>query len=215
MEHQLGLTCDPICGLVQIPCIERNAVAAKRAMDACNLSHLLLGTRSISFDMENIAAVTSFLKKQATDERSVLTLLPTLTGGTCHREPDGGWWRLYEFVEDSICLQAPETPADFYESAVAFGSFQQQLASFPAGSLHETIRNFHNTPDRMRIFRETLGRDPLGRAAAVQKEIDFVLAREEEAGALIRAQKAGELPLRVTHNDTKLNNVMLFSEQTR
>ena len=158
--------------------------------------------------MENIASVTSFLKKQATDERSVLTLLPTLTGGTCHREPDGGWWRLYEFVEDSICLQAPETPADFYESAVAFGSFQQQLASFPAGSLHETIRNFHNTSDRMRIFRETLGRDPLGRAAAVQKEIDFVLAREEEAGALIRAQKAGELPLRVTHNDTKLNNVM-------
>ena len=162
--------------------------------------------------MENIAAVTSFLKKQATDERSVLTLLPTLTGGTCHREPDGGWWRLYEFVEDSICLQAPETPADFYESAVAFGSFQQQLASFPAGSLHETIRNFHNTSDRMRIFRETLGRDPLGRAAAVQKEIDFVLAREEEAGALIRAQKAGELPLRVTHNDTKLNNVMLDSK---
>ena len=159
--------------------------------------------------MENIASVTSFLKKQATDERSVLTLLPTLTGGTCHREPDGGWWRLYEFVEDSICLQAPETPADFYESAVAFGSFQQQLASFPAGSLHETIRNFHNTSDRMRIFRETLGRDPLGRAAAVQKEIDFVLAREEEAGALIRAQKAGELPLRVTHNDTKLNNVLL------
>ena len=85
------------------------------------------------------------------------------------------------------------------------------LADFPAETLHETIPNFHNTPDRYRIFRETLAADPMGRAAGIQREIDFVLAREEEAGALQRMRESGELPLRVTHNDTKLNNVMLDS----
>ena len=159
--------------------------------------------------MDNISAVTAFLRKQTDDPRRVLTLVPTRTSGSYHREGDGGWWRLYEFVEDSLCLQSPETPADFYESAVAFGSFQQQLAGFPAATLHETIRNFHNTPDRLRIFRETLGLDAMGRAKDVAPEIDFVLSREKEADALVKAQAAGEIPLRVTHNDTKLNNVML------
>jgi len=158
--------------------------------------------------MENISSVTAFLKRQTDDPRRVLTLVPTLDGGSYCRD-ESGWWRLYEFIEDSLCLQAPETPADFYESAVAFGGFQQQLAGFPAETLHETIRNFHNTPDRYRIFHETLARDPMGRAGGVAPEIAFVLAQEAGAGTLTAMQRAGELPLRVTHNDTKLNNVML------
>jgi Ser/Thr protein kinase RdoA (MazF antagonist) len=95
---------------------------------------------------------------------------------------------------------------------VAFGRFQQQLAAFPAHTLHEIIPNFHNTPDRYRIFRETLALDPMNRAAGVREEIAFVLAREKEMSTLYQASTAGVLPLRVTHNDTKLNNVLLDAE---
>ena len=112
-------------------------------------------------------------------------------------------------MENSICLQAPESPEDFYQSAIAFGTFQQQLADFPAETLHETIRNFHNTPDRYRLFREALAADVKGRAAEVQPEIQFALSHQETGGKLMGMLRNGELPLRVTHNDTKLNNVML------
>jgi len=122
---------------------------------------------------------------------------------------DGNFWRVYDFVEDSICLQLPETPEDFYQSAVAFGNFQQQLKDFPAHTLCEVIPNFHNTADRYRLFREALAADVCGRAAQVRDEVEFALAREEEAATLVNMLAAGELPLRVTHNDTKLNNVML------
>lgn len=157
--------------------------------------------------MENIAGVTAYLRKQIPDSRRVLTLVNT-TDGNAYLEQEG-FWRVYEFVEGSICLQQPETTDDFYQSAVAFGQFQQQLKDFPAATLHETISNFHNTVDRYRIFHETLARDPMGRAASVKDEIDFLLAREEEAGTLVNLLSACKLPLRVTHNDTKLNNVML------
>ena len=162
--------------------------------------------------MENISSVTEFLRKGESDPRRVLTLVPTVDGGVYLPWEDGSFWRLYEFVEGSICLQLPETPEDFYQSAVAFGQFQQQLKDFPAATLHETIPNFHNTVDRYRIFHETLAADPMGRAASVQQEIDFVLAREQEAGTLVNLLGEGKLPLRVTHNDTKLNNVMLDAE---
>ena len=116
---------------------------------------------------------------------------------------------MYDFVEGTICLQLPETDEDFYQSAVGFGTFQQLLTDFPAAKLHETIPNFHNTPDRYRALLETLERDPMHRAAQVQPEIEFALARQAEMAAIQNALTAGELPLRVTHNDTKLNNVLL------
>ena len=162
--------------------------------------------------MENIAAVTGFLRAQNDDPRQVLTLVNTCDGNAYLAE-NGGYWRLYEFVEDSVCLQLPKTPEDFYQSALAFGGFMQQLRDFPAATLHETIPNFHNTIDRYRIFHEVLEKDPMGRAESVKTEIDFLLAREEEAGTLVRLLNAGKLPLRVTHNDTKLNNVMLDAEK--
>lgn len=158
--------------------------------------------------MENIAAVTGFLRNRETDPRRVLTLVPT-AGGESYLQLEGGYWRVYDFVEGSICLQAPESKEDFYQSAVAFGAFQQQLQDFPAYTLHETLPNFHNTADRYRIFREVLTADPMGRAKDVQPEIEFALAREQEAATLVRMLENGQLPLRVTHNDTKLNNVML------
>ena len=158
--------------------------------------------------MGNIAAVTKYLRGIVAEPRGVLTLIPAVDGGD-YLEYEGCYWRVYAFVEDSLCLQAPETPEDFYQSAVAFGNFQQQLKDFPAQTLCEVIPNFHNTADRYRIFREVLAADNYGRAKDVRPEIEFALAREEEAGTLVNMLSAGELPLRVTHNDTKLNNVML------
>ena len=106
-------------------------------------------------------------------------------------------------------LEAPESDADFYESAVAFGRFQEQLADFPADTLHETIPNFHNTPDRYRQLHKAMDEDACDRLQYVQKEIDFIMEREREAGTIQHMLESGELPLRVTHNDTKLNNVLL------
>ena len=169
--------------------------------------------RDVAGLMENIELVTEHLRRKSPDPRSVLTLIQTKDGKS-YLEADDGYWRVFRFVEDSICLQQPESDADFYESAVGFGTFQQLLSDFPAEKLHETIPNFHNTPDRYRAFHETLTRDPMHRAAQVQPEIEFALARQAEMAALQNALDAGELPLRVTHNDTKLNNV-LFDAKTR
>ena len=164
--------------------------------------------------MGNIAAVTKYLRKIISDPRGVLTLVTTIDGSDYLQYEDGSFWRVYDFVEQSICLQAPESAEDFYQSAVAFGKFQQQLKDFPAQSLCEVIPNFHNTVDRYRLFKEALAADVCGRAASVKAEIDFALAREQDAGTLVNMLAEGKLPLRVTHNDTKLNNVML-DEATR
>ncbi len=167
--------------------------------------------KNVAALMENITAVTEFLRKKATDPRSVLTLVKAKSGES-YVYAQATYWRVNEFTENSICLQTPETDEDFYQSAIGFGTFQQMLSNFPAEKLHETIPNFHNTPDRYRIFCETLARDPMHRAAEVQPEIGFVLAREKEMATLYNALTAGVLPLRVTHNDTKLNNVLLDAE---
>ena len=159
--------------------------------------------------MANIDAVTTYLLERVDDPRQVLQLAHTDQNRSHLVHTDGSVWRMFHYVENSLCLQAPETPKDFYESAIAFGRFQQLLKDFPAHTLCETIPNFHNTVDRYRIFRETLKKDPKGRAKLVKDEIDFALAHEEEAGTLVKLLAEGELPLRVTHNDTKLNNVML------
>ena len=163
---------------------------------------------------ENIAAVTEYLHTKVQDPNGALTLIPTRDGKTWYHHGENSDWRVYDFIEGSVCLQAPETPDDFYQSAIAFGTFQQQLSGFPAETLHETIEKFHDTPNRYRLFREALEKDVMGRAKDVEPEIAFALAHEETGGTLTAMLRAGTLPLRVTHNDTKLNNVML-SEATR
>lgn len=159
--------------------------------------------------MGNVAAVTEFLAARSPDPRSSLHLIPTLDGRSFCRDSEGEFWRVYDFVEDSLCLQTPETPEDFYQSAVAFGQFQCRLRDFPAETLCETIPNFHNTPDRYRKFHMAVDADAVGRLSSVLPEVRFLLEREEKAGTLQRLREGGELPVRVTHNDTKLNNVML------
>lgn len=164
--------------------------------------------------MENIAAVSNHLKKHTADSRQTLTLIPTKSGTDWFVDECGEYWRAYQFVSDSICLEQAETPADFRESGAAFGKFQRQLADFPAESLHETIPRFHDTPNRFQRFQEVLHADPHGRARHTAKEIEFALRWEEYAGTLVSLLQSGDMPLRVTHNDTKLNNV-LFDRETR
>lgn len=163
--------------------------------------------------MGNIASVTKYLGQRDPDPRHTLHLVPTREGEDYLVDEDGKPWRLYDFVTDSVCLQAAETPEDFYQSAVAFGMFQRQLAQFPADTLVEVIPHFHDTPDRYRQLREAIEKDVCDRKKLVEDEIAFALAREEEAASLMKQLNAGILPLRVTHNDTKLNNVMLDAEK--
>ena len=161
--------------------------------------------------MENIIAVTGFLRRQGADARHVLTLVPTKAGSMYLAAEDGEYYRVYEFVTDSLCLDKAETAEDFRQSAVAFGQFQNQLAEFPAATLHETIPHFHDTPARYEQLKAAIAEDRAGRKHTAEKEIEFYLAREKDAAEMTALCGAGELPLRVTHNDTKLNNVMLDS----
>ncbi len=164
--------------------------------------------------MENISNVTAWLKKKIREnggdtERETLNLVMTGEGLPYHVDKEGGYWRVYKFIEGATCYDAVKNDDDFYQSAVAFGHFQRLLADYPAETLHETIPNFHNTPDRMRIFREAVQRDECGRAAGVQEEIRFIEEHEKLSHVLYDLLEEGKLPLRVTHNDTKLNNIMI------
>lgn len=159
--------------------------------------------------MENVGAVTAYLAREEKDPRRVLQFAKTRDGKYYFEDEEGCFWRVCDFVQDSISLDRPENAQDFYQSAVAFGRFQMQLKDFPAATLHETIPHFHDTPMRYAAFHRAIEEDACGRLKKVMPEVAFALAREEEAGCMMRLLQEGRLPLRVTHNDTKLNNVLL------
>ena len=158
--------------------------------------------------MENASAVTNYLLERTDGNYTTLHYMPAKTGLYYHQDQQGEYWRLYEYVP-GIGLDAPETDEDLYQCALAFGWFQNLLTDFPAESLHETIPCFHNTIDRYEKLRDSIAADVKGRAAQVQDEIAYLLSKESLAGTIQRMLDAGELPLRVTHNDTKLNNILL------
>ena len=158
--------------------------------------------------MINASAITNYLRDRVEDSRMALHFIPTHEGLFYFRDDEGEFWRMYDFI-GGFCLDAPENEEDFYQSALAFGRFQHMLSDFPAHTLYETIPEFHNTIDRYRQLRESIKNDSCGRLAAVQADVDFMMEREELACTLQRMRESGELPLRVTHNDTKLNNVLL------
>ncbi len=163
--------------------------------------------------MENVEKVTSFLRKKIIEaggnpERETLNLVPAADGRT-YLESEGEFWRMYIFIENATSFDEVKKPEDFYNSAVSFGNFQRLLADYPAETLHETIMNFHNTADRFANFKKAVKEDVCGRAKAVQDAIDFVLAREKDTHVICDALAEKRIPLRVTHNDTKLNNIMI------
>lgn len=170
--------------------------------------------------MENISKTTRFLQKKITagggnPARQTLTLLPTLEGKDYYVDEEGETYRIYAFIEDSFAYEtAPESPEQFALSAHAFGEFQKLLADFPADQLKEVIPKFHDTANRLKQFREALEKNAAGRADAVKEEIEFVLSRADMVSKITDAIAEGTVPLRVTHNDTKLNNV-LFDSNTK
>jgi len=170
------------------------------------INHLIF--RDVPRLMANIAGVTRHLAAKDPDPRHVLTLVKTISNED-YLYDGANYWRMYDFVTDSICLERVETVDDCYHSGAAFGRFQNQLADYQAETLFETIPHFHDTPARYQQFQDALDQDIKGRAKDVHKEITFAKTRQAETTAMADMQKAGILPLRVTHNDAKLNNVML------
>ncbi len=159
--------------------------------------------------MNNVVAVTKHLHQKGADARHAVTLVPTLDGKPYLMTEEGDCWRVYEYILDSVCLDAAESAEDLRQSGVAFGQFQTQMADFPADTLVETIPQFHDTANRFRQLREAIDENRAGRLDSVRDEVERFLQWEKEADCLHVLLRAGELPLRVTHNDTKLTNVML------
>ena len=167
--------------------------------------------------MENIFSVTEYLRevirKEGGDlDRETLSYIKTKSGDTYFEDADGQPWRCLHYVPNSICHQTVEEPQQFYQSARSFGHFLKQLGDYPAERLYETIPRFHDTVKRFQDFSEAVRKDVKNRAGQCREEIDFALAREADCGVLMNQLQEGILPLRVTHNDTKLNNILFDAD---
>lgn len=168
--------------------------------------------------MNNVVGVCNHLRKAVIanggdPERECLTVYPAKDGKPYYIDSEGKFWRCYNFIFDAHSCQSVENKEVFFNAAKAFGKFQNMLADYPGETLSETIPNFHNTRSRFADFKKAVADNLSGRAENVKEEIEFVLAREADCSVLVDLLAAGELPLRVTHNDTKLNNVM-FDNKT-
>lgn len=168
--------------------------------------------------MENIENVTAFLRERIKEDggdfqRGTLTVVPTLEGGRYYKVDDENVFRVYRFVEGTKTIESSKTPEDLYQAGVGFGHFQKLLADFPVERLHETIKDFHHTPKRIEALRQAIREDRAGRAGSVRAEIDFALENASWAGTVVQGMEAGRIPVRVTHNDTKINNI-LFDQDT-
>ena len=182
---------------------------------------ILQGLSSAAFPhpeelMENFIGITSYLREKITAQggdplRETLGLVMTRDGKPFYTDGNGKVWRLTPFIENTDCFQSA-TPELFEASARAFGRFQYMLQGYPAETLHETIVNFHNTEDRYNKFLTALEADKMDRAKDVQAEIAFVTSRKADCSVALQALRDGILPLRVTHNDTKLNNILIDRE---
>lgn len=164
--------------------------------------------------MGNIALVTAHLRRKIIQAggdplRETLTLIPARGGQNFYRDPSGDYWRVYIFIEQARSYEMVDSLAHVYYAGRAFGNFQQLLYDFPANQLYETIPDFHHTGKRYEAFLRAVDQDLAGRALTSGPEIDFVLARSGDVSLLVNLLEHGALPERVTHNDTKFNNVMI------
>ena len=167
--------------------------------------------------MDNIVGVTSHIRKKLEEEgkdplRGTLKFYCSETGLYYYKDEEGRCWRLYKYVDEVDCYQTADSPELLERVGKAFGHFQMQLADYDAGVLRETIPNFHNTPDRLNNFKIALEKDTAGRASSIADEIKFVFDHSEVCSYIMDRIASGDLPLRVTHNDTKLNNILMDHE---
>ncbi|HET7724131.1 MAG TPA: aminoglycoside phosphotransferase family protein [Propionibacteriaceae bacterium] len=165
--------------------------------------------------MDNVSRVTRHVRARlladgARDiDRRVLTLVPTPAGSDWHVDGDGQVWRVFRFIAGATSHEVISEPTQAYRAAHAFGRFQQQLADYKGPRLYETIPRFHDTVRRYDDFAAVAAADPCGRADEVREDIEWLLGQRELAGAMLSLQAEGVLPERITHNDTKLSNVLL------
>ncbi len=163
--------------------------------------------------MDNIRRVTEHIgKKTAGDQMSSrrnLTLIPTSDGMSYHKDADGNHWRVYIFVEKADTFNIIENAGQAFEAAKAFGKFQKNLVDLGGPRLYETIPDFHNTVQRFRNLEKAVAEDKVNRVKSVAKEIEFAFGRKEMAEKLLKLNAQGLIPERITHNDTKLNNVLI------
>ncbi len=167
--------------------------------------------------MENIETVTAHLQEKiiiagGDPHRESLTLIPTHEGDSFVRTEEGHYWRAYRFIEEARTYEIVESMQHVYNAAMAFGNFQSLLSDLQSGILHETIPNFHNTKNRFEVFLQTVADDEYNLASCSKAEIEFVRERADQVSVLVDLYARGELPERVTHNDTKFNNVMIDDE---
>lgn len=167
--------------------------------------------------MQNIVGVTGFLRKKIEEnggdpDRETLSFIPAKDGKYYHYHEDK-CWRIYHFIDDSYTINIIKNPSVFENAGRTFGLFQKNLSGYPMDSLFEIIKDFHNTPKRIDNLKASIAADVKGRAESVKEDIDFALAREQDAKVVLRLYRDGLIPLRVTHNDTKLNNI-LFDKTT-
>lgn len=168
--------------------------------------------------MENISLVCSYMKEEMTytggdPEREALTLVPTRTGQCFFEDANGNFFRVYLFIEGTTTYNLVEKPEHFYESAYAFGRFQNLLSGFPAHRLYVTIPDFHHSVKRFADFKQAVAADPVSRRKDCKREIEFFYQHEKDLSYALDLLRKNELPLRVSHNDTKLNNI-LFDTKT-
>ncbi len=164
--------------------------------------------------MQNIKAVTGHLRRKIAEEggdpdRETLTFLDSDAGVPYYVAENGDFYRAYRFIGGAHSCDSTDDPMQLYYAAKAFGHFQNLLSDFPAEELHEVIVNFHNTKSRYADFKKAVADNLSGRACNAEAEIKFVLDREADASVVVDELAAGKIPLRVTHNDTKINNVLL------
>jgi len=160
--------------------------------------------------MQNLVGVTAHIKKKG----GMKTLdFMRCTDGKYYCVDGGDYWRCYRYVDNVYTCNIIENADVFRNAGKAFGRFQSLLSDYPINSLFDTIPDFHNTAKRFEAFKKSLAENKASRADGVKKEIDFILSREDDMSMLTSLLESGELPLRVTHNDTKLNNI-LFDEKT-
>lgn len=165
--------------------------------------------------MENVMRVTTHVRNKLVSDnlrditRRALTVVPTRTGHSFFRNGAGDFWRTFVFIEGVQTFEAVQTPGQAYQAGYAFGHFQKLVCDMPGGRLFETIPNFHNTRMRFGSLQKAIQEDHYNRAQTAKSEIEFALKQEEIVDVLLAALASGEIPERVTHNDTKFNNVMM------
>ena len=164
--------------------------------------------------MNNFAAVTAYLrpiiKKEGGDpDRECLKVIPTVQGAAYYVDGEGEVWRMTQLIENTDAYLVAESSAMFEDAGRAFGLFIRRLEGFDAASLIEVIPDFHNTVKRYENLEKAVAADKAGRASDVKDLIDFARARKDKTSVIVSALKEGSIPLRVTHNDTKLNNVLI------